>query len=284
MNKRKFLVLILILFVSCAPTPIETTLPYATPTQNSVVRLGSNQCLLPCWQKITPGNSTIHELDIVVQDLLGTSLSTKTDIFHGQEYIAASADKTILLDGTKIFFSVGMFSIANHEIVDVITFWADVIGHQEADTSNGHNAYWQLFTTYSLQNTLITYGVPEKVLIFGEVYVEDFLQDRNALHLRLLYPSKGIFIDYDMPMTTDGDKGVACPRNADFELWLTVPNPNNLYMEFWEGAQGYTNFSGTFDTPIEEAIHLTISDFYNQFKVSNDVCFETPLDIWKVNP
>jgi len=272
------------MLVSCILTRKETALPDTTPTLDSVAMLGSNPCVLPCWQKITPGISTIREMDEVTQILFGLFLPKKTDTFQNKEYVAGSIGKTFLIDGTKIYFSAGMFSISNHELVEVLDIWADIIGHQETDISIGHNVYWQFFTKYSLQNILAKYGVPEKVLIFGEVYSEEWLQDRNALHLRVLYPSKGIFVNYDMPLVKEGNIGIACPNNADFRLWLTLPNPNQPYLELWESAQGYTNFSRTFDTPIEEAIHLTTIDFYNKFKESNDACFETPLDVWKIKP
>ncbi len=101
--------------------------------------LKSNLCLLPCWQKITPGISKVNEMDAITQTLLGIPLSKKTATFQEKEYLAASANKTFLIDETKIYFSTGLFSITNHEIVEVLNIWADIIDHQEADTSIGHN-------------------------------------------------------------------------------------------------------------------------------------------------
>ena len=258
--------------------PTHTLDPFFTPAP--IQMLGDNKCLLPCWQEITPGTSSIIELDATVQVLLGMSLSPKSSVFQGQEYLATNAYKEFSIQGTEIYFSVGTFSQSNQSIVEALHIWADVIGYQELDNSKGHFSYWQLFKDYGLQSVLSTYGIPEKILIFGEMYHEESLYDRDALHLRLLYPTKGIYISYDMPSKRNEGKGTACPSEADFSLWLTSPESSQYYESWWESSQGYTNFSTTFDTPVEEALGMNTESFFETFSKDNAPCITTPVEIW----
>lgn len=263
---------------------IETMVPKYMPTQSITpivdLTLGDNQCLLPCWHGITPGVSTIIDLDVVVRMLLGVPLSQKTSSFLGQEYIATNAYREISIDGTIMYISVGSFSQLNRNNLDVLQVWSNVIGYQESDEIKGYSTYWREFENYSLQNVLLIYGVPEEILIFSEMYHEDFLQDRESLHIHILYPSRGIYVSYDMPSTRDNDRGVSCPINANFNLWLTSSDSNEFYKLWWQNSQGYTNFFETFDTPIEEALGMDIESFYEVFSKENTSCFITPIKIW----
>lgn len=310
MDSKQIIIIVLafLIIVSCsnqnlatvANTPIsEPTSEKVTPSQNEISTLlpltpntfesqilvkklleDNADCQLPCWHGITPGVSTIIDLDVVVRMLLGMPLSQKTGSFLGQEYIATNAYREISIDGTIIYISVGSFSQLNRNNLDVLQVWSNVIGYQESDESKGYSTYWREFENYSLQNVLLIYGVPEEILIFSEMYHEDFLQDRESLHIHILYPSRGIYVSYDMPSTRDNDRGVFCPIDANFNLWLTSSDSNEFYKLWWQNSQGYTNFSETFDMSIEEALGMDIESFYEVFSKENTSCFITPIKIW----
>ncbi len=268
---------------------VETSLGSETPTlsitQTSTTVddfsvLGDNQCSLPCWRGIVPGKSSIAELGAITQNLIGVSPSQESGTFQNQQYFSTDAYKSFMSDKSRIGFSIGSFSHFNQNIIEVLDIQTYVLEYEEADESKGQSSYWRLFQKYSLQNVLTEYGQPSQVMIFAEMYREEFLQERESLYLRLLYPAKGIYVSYDMPLGRNGDKGIACPSNADFSLWLTSPDLSEFYEPWWEGSQGYTNFSATFDTPIEEALGMNIDSFYDIFSKENAPCFTTPIKIW----
>lgn len=292
------LALILLLVSGCVPSRGETTIPTDTldikltptlsvsssavpsPTLAESPALGNNQCLLPCWQGITPGVSSFNDLTIEVQTLLGIELFPESIIFQGEEYLSAYAYRDFSLNSTEIHFGLGTYTRSDTESVEVLDIWADVINHQEGDKSKGKNAYWRFFNNYSLQKILTNYGIPDTVLIFGELYPEDFLREREAFHLRLLYPAKGIYVSYDMPLERVEGNGIACPFDANFDLWLTSPDLSQSHEAWWESSQGYTDFSSTFDTPIEEGIGMNTESFYEIFSSENAPCIVTPIKIW----
>lgn len=260
-------------------TPALTITPTSTTPDDFSV-LGDNQCLLPCWQGVIPGKSSISELETITQNLLGISLSQGSGAFQNQQYFSTDAYKSFMFDKSRIGFSIGSFSHFDQSIIEVLDIQTYVLEYEEADESKGQSSYWQLFQKYSLQNVLSEYGLPSRVLIFAEMYQEEFLWDRDALHIRLLYPKKGIYVSYDMPLRRNGDNGTACLANANFSLWLTSPDLSKFFEVWWENSQGYTNFSSTFDTPIEEAIGMNIESFYEIFSKESAPCITTPINIW----
>jgi hypothetical protein len=262
------------------PTLLTPSAILSTPTVAAVSNLGNNQCLLPCWHRITPGVSSVLDLDLTSQFLLGMPLSRGSGVFQDHPYVTTFAFRDFSIGDTKINLSVGTYSHPDSDVVDVLDISANVLKHGQSDETKGKAEYWQLFRDYSLQNILSAYGIPDDVLIFAETYDEDLLKYRDALHIRLLYVEKGIFVSYDMPLKEEDVRGIACLTNSEFRLWLTSPDTSQYYQEWWESAQGYTDFSQTFKTPIEEALQLTLAEFFDKFKEQENACLETPLGIW----
>ena len=134
----------------------------------------------------------------------------------------------------------------------------------------------QLIQPYSLPQILNTYGEPAQVLVQG-------IRGHWLFYLLLAYPENGFIVHYVAPFEEEEGNYFSCPSKARVEMWLWPPDRNYSLKEaasmlFGDrfGKEWLTGY-----LPIEEAVNMTIEEFFNRFRdTSNISCLETPVNLW----
>jgi hypothetical protein len=126
-------------------------------------------------------------------------------------------------------------------------------------------------SSYYLPKFLNTYGPPD------EIWVNTFsswttIDGKPPFALYLFYSKRGILARYDTDAVIKGETIYACLNEiTSIKLWNF-----NRTLSFYEAA-------GDFDgdkLPSSEAFGLSEKEFYEQYKNSEYLCFETPKMKW----
>ncbi len=272
------------------PTPSPTDTPTFTniptlPKDQAFTRLSdllsNNSCRLPCWLGITPGQSTLQD----VQQQL--DIFSSIDKLH---YLApagewSSGDLTIPYpnDSMEIEIHPGYLSspITNTISVIEITTLSYRIknGGRDVDIYD-YPPYNQLMKAYTLSAVLSGYGLPDQIYFYALA-----TSPLVYFQIHIWYPEKGIFMIYNLLAHDLGNSYQLCPTDALISGFLTQPGItdyqgfllqtyNQLYSNFFPP----TNFVKTTD----EAFGTTTDQFYQLFRTPTTRCLETPKTVWPV--
>ncbi len=269
------------------PTPTTTTTWTPIPTlspdkaQAKVLELlkTNGGCKLPCWWGVTPGVSTDADFEA-----LFTPYSAISPFYKGESYKSVEFEF-----GQEIITFLNIYYRTRPDqntidIIDVSTWALRKIGdktYQEAYTSG---YYHLLLKYYSLPQILTVYGVPSKISMTVRFDLYDGRppspsQRFGTLNLHLFYPEKGIFVIYEMALSNEGEYGKACPSESYVSLTLSPPDIDGHYEKLFSSrlSEG-EDFD--YDKPTEEAINMSLEEFYETFRTLNQECVQTPLSIW----
>ena len=76
-----------------------------------------------------------------------------------------------------------------------------------------------------------------------------------------------------MPLSKDENYYIGCPAQAMIGLALWSPGDTEMAAASIRSLEDYYTF------PIEEAMSLSLEEFYEQFQDPTQ-CLQTPIDIW----
>jgi len=244
----------------------------------------NSDCQLPCWGGITPGITSTLDAGEIVRPLFSVLDGGFIADYKGHRYLSAGGGRTFLVANTEVSFILGWWYYEGDNIVQKLHIKA--FAYQELNGKRvityGSEAYNQLFEEFSLHGILSVYGVPATVMTFAQLYTHNDtpFQNPEEFQLILLYPDKGIFIEYTMPLIRKGNNtGIACPSDAIFETWLIPSNSGDFYIELWSS---YTTGSPDFTSrqPIDESIQMNSDEFYRTYLKADAQCFEVDMSIW----
>jgi hypothetical protein len=263
-----------------APTPSPTFTPVPVLPAEEAYNLlstwlqNNNDCQLPCWGGLIPGESPSLEAYSKL-----TALSSIADI--GVFYPTGGLVLiTYPREDLKIRINVGLHSKADRKTIQVV--WISTYTLRELEPGSSEyvynaSAYNELLKDYALNSVLVKYGTPTEIWVRADVYNTG---TQETFSITLLYPEKGIFARYNMLAERLGDKIQGCPSYSFVELWLLSPEDASNYQNIllskdihWEGNWPYT-------MPIQDATSMSVEDFYQIFIEPTNVCLETPLSIW----
>jgi len=148
----------------------------------------------------------------------------------------------------------------------------------------GDASFNRAFEYYLLPQILSKYGRPSQVLLapFPDEPQRPDIQ-WYPFSLVLLYPEKGIFVEYVSPREKVGNNFVGCPSKASISL--AVWNPaSNLSLKYVVQKAGFKINEVNMDyfRPVEKATLMTLDQFYQTFKnPGNTTCVETPQNLWQ---
>jgi hypothetical protein len=231
-------------------------------------------CNLPCWWGMMPGISTGSDFTSTLSPLIGISQ---------YNYLSASDSGTIDFELQRgeitVFISTRYHALVENgpiRIIDVHTKALKKTGNG-FDYQYGTAAYNDLFGKYSMQSMLSSYGRPDQVYLDADIHRFE-PSSPTFFYIYLLYAEKGIYARY----TTSADETLngkiqSCPSTATLELWLTPPNEGD------SNQQLLTSIDiawGNPHKPLEEAIGISIDQFYETFKQKSDQCLVTAREIW----
>jgi hypothetical protein len=238
-------------------------------------------CQLPCWGGITPGKSTFLES----QKLL-TSLSGISDSLYFSEvadsWVVGTSFVSYPLKNTLLRVRPGFLALSTNEVIVNISIFTQSLPQNSEGLVYGDKEYNSILFAYSLPQILSTYGLPDLIYMTAEENVGE-PNSADFFKIRVLYLDLAIFISYTMPMETKDTNFRFCPSESLINLELVQQSTGRNYQEFFQQV-GNTEWASipykTRDLPIEEALRLTREEFVQLAISEQDMCFETPMDIW----
>lgn len=266
------------------PKPIETLTKTALPSSTLTISESKNfikeyltnnsSCKLPCWLDVTPGETTLLEVEELLRyigilfDSKGVPGYTSNSTFHG----------------TNTLYYKNIVTDFSFEVIDKIVN-AILIRSYTYEPSEEFKAFWK---KYSLENILKEYGVPDRILLnvtgsynFGRTY-----------QLWVFYDSKKIMIRYDGRIYDSGinDNPILriCPMIDGMNpIGITLQDSkSSLPIERFDAILG--DIRPQIETgitrvvySIQEATGMNEKEYHDLFMQEDElICFETPSDIW----
>ncbi len=253
-----------------SPFPIVTKTPISIPTplginiKEQVLWLyeTNNDCLLPCWWGIIPGQTS---WPIAERFLDGFDRYIYKDASIPESvYYGVGIDIPLPLD----VFAEGMM------VLDVLV-QNNVVEIIETDVSIGNTPSGYL-SQYTLSALLTTYGQPSEIWL--STNSKPFEYNELPFDTVLFYSDQGIMALYNDNGTKHEDVVRGCPQQNPVRV-LTLWNPA-LDLTF-EQASRSSAYNVDF-LPLEEATSMDVISFYDTFKASeNTVCLETKAELWR---
>ncbi len=238
-------------------------------------------CQLPCWGGITPGKSTLT--DVQKQLTVFSGISNRTYFGPaGNSWIVGNLDVFYPLGNTVIEIWPGYIALSDGETVLGISIGTQSLPQNPEGLVYGDNDYNSLLSAYTLPQIFATYGMPTQTFVTAEIYVaEPTAPDYFKIHL--MYQDQGIFITYTMPAEINEDSYKFCPSDSLIELDLIPQGNGDNYQEFFRqiGDDEWASFpSSPLNKSMEEALGMTTEEFYDLFSSSTTQCLESPISIW----
>lgn len=262
------------------PTPTLTALPTSIqsltplPTLQEEIGLenlyswleGTNNCLLPCWGGIIPGQTTWDEAIQITQSMRSFS---SIDVYLGAEcdfgecnLISWSLPDTN--DGLGYIYSL----LPDNKI--------HIMRIEVTDSSSLVNAL-------NLKDILNHYGKPSILLMSAlPVGFGQELPGELALELILVYPDRQFVVKYLRPARLSGDFFTSC-ESANYIKLIILDNKEQLMSVNVIADATETKDLGVdvWHKPVEEATEMTIDRFYETYKNSDAPCITTPISVWQ---
>jgi len=288
-----------------APDLTSTTIPLPTATivptlitEEARKRLlellmTNGDCRLPCIWGITPGKSSYLEGQSILMPLKGIADTTGTgfgvsstdNISH--LYIEVDSISPLYIEGNMRLNTLLAYVYGTDGIVSSISFGAleeevtyDAKGNwttkrpiYDSTTFGKRVAY------YSLAHFLTEQGIPASIMIqFSGMQFSPVVA--GGLDIALLYPSQGIWVNYEMTMQNRGNTKMGCPNgNAQVDMELfPLGTPSSFYAQLDQTNWGITK--GGYK-PLEEVTTMSVEKFYEIFRnPTSNQCIQAPANLW----
>ncbi len=270
------------------PTPLPTDSPVPlTPTaiptlsvEASRIRLldllaSNSNCHLPCLWGMTPGKSSFKDAQTILVPL--SSLSYSVDLNPpGPGGISPRYTE----GDFEIYTRVGFLANTESAIINRIGFIAEA--HKPLKEGGYEDVFDSKFfgnstSAYGLSKVLSEQGIPSSVMIatLGGPLTRG---STGGFDILLLYPDQGILVNYTTQMHLVGTNVRGCPLNAHVEMELYPSGQGDSFFELlkqtdWAVKMDYYN-------SIEDTTSMTLEEFYETFRESNNKCIETPANFW----
>ena len=207
-------------------------------------------------------------------------LSSFPITFSDRAFIASGMKADLQVKDNILDLSINWYAPENQDTIELMNIKSAAYKLENGIYKNMFNSefYHEYFKRYEISQILVDLGKPSKVLVFAEVYNPNPNVNPETLQVWLLYPEKGVFARYDMPLSRIGTFGQGCPSESFVSLWLTPPDINGFYTEIIPYLDGYSSFSN--HKTIEDATTMSLEKFYITYNAPNNDCIKTPLSIW----
>lgn len=247
--------------VSPTNGPVLPSGPKPTLTTNNeskmVNLLQSNNCVLPCYMSIIPGKTKLDDAKLLLGSLgavyLGQTASGETiRVGYDMQFEDLSIDiSSTPAKQQKVFHTLGL--VSTDGIVQQMYIWILARG-----VSPKFQDYWSRYTP---KGTFLQLGMPD------EVY---------SAHgsLALEYKNLEIINIY----TTFWRDGQLCPQNETFyfDRRFEIANSNSPVELKSENESSLKH--GEIWQPIEEALGVSVEEFYEQVLADDSVCFDIKVE------
>ncbi len=285
------------------PTFVLTSIP---PTLNPLPTLSAEEakslvftlledngdCQLPCLWGLTPGNTDSQALGKFVaqfDNLTTPDIYVSTHDFEDRGNFFVSYRKDNIHIDSRFGYLKNKDDKNKIEML-VLNGYAMQERGKDLDWLSldisplyGDASFNEAFKYYLLPQMLSNYGSPSQVLMAP--FPDD--PDRpdiewHPFSLVLLYPEKGIFIEYVSPRETVGNNYVGCPSKVTVSLAVWDPESNLSLTDVVQKAGSEINeLNIDYFKSIDQATTMTLEEFFQTFKIpENTTCLETPAELW----
>jgi hypothetical protein len=269
--------------ITVSPTNTPTTLPTwtALPTvanQNDLLESFSftlaDNCELPCWAGITPGETTWEKLIHLTKPM---SNVVKLDIETGliNSPMGNESEIDLYFSNDTIGVKGNIFANRINEQLKV----QSIILSLYTQVSNPNGLDSTIPQHLSMKELIKEYGPPEMVFLNTDLGVPEYPEVN--LSLLLVYPEYRFIIHYPRRGKVDGEELTSCKPSDHFILTVfdnkedlnskkaisQIPETQSLKIEYW------WEFNEVADT--------SISDYFNDFISSEADCLSFPIDEWR---
>jgi hypothetical protein len=226
----------------------------------------NNNYILPCLWGICPNES---EMDFSRNVLLPFSGISNLTIFtedHATIY-------PILYEEKLSIEIIIYYHITDH-IVDMISMILLPVVNGRINYES--SLFGERTSYYSLGNVLSSYGQPDQVLIRtqGGPLVEDGME---YFDIMIMYPKKGILVNYRTKVKIMGDDILGCPNNSQVDIDLY---PSGKPEIFYENIENNLKDRLPLYKPLIETTTLTINEFVETYATPTEECIKTPAILW----
>jgi hypothetical protein len=253
--------------IRCTLTPTNIHVSNATPTPmppkptmtneqliNMLEILNSEECILPCYLGITPGETTWGDAKSIMDEhrflLLSEWWPTLQDPY--------SYRLNFEIKGEQAYHSL-VFSVINN-VVQGIRISISKITNSDL--------LYETWSRYSLQQIMQDYGIPD----FASIDI-----DENAPGYLLLLHYEKLGILYNYNGLKEGDTICAkYDKNHTNGLYIELINTRSS-LDIFERYPGLGDENRW--RSIEDVLHIKLKDFYNQILLDSSNCF--PVEYWK---
>jgi len=271
--------------VSPTPTHIPAVLPTVEELPENeaypylIELLHSQDCQLPCWLNVVPGQTSIKDAYRAWVPLLGiASHSNILSPEDGRIYFEYENGGVNVSIQTRYSLSADFKLI---ESMSVDTHALRKVGNSGAEEVYGA-PYTESLQSYLLPDLLSKYGKPDQVIIRMEIAVAEPTSP-DSFDIWLLYPQYGAIVLYTGPAEIIGGKTVqGCPSYSFVSLWLVEAGNNEMYQKTLEENSGIKGLSPTppYFKSTMDALGMTSDEFFEIYKIPTNRCIESPLEIW----
>jgi len=242
--------------------------------------LFKNDCGLPCFAEITPGETLLIDASKTLLPFSGISNWNSLSESGGQLSIDYPKEDLIFI----LSFQVQSPKNEKHvQLLNVFTEALQEVGERSYQWVYDAKPYHEVFGVYSLQNVLATYGKPSEIYVTVEIN-EGEQTSPDFFSLWLMYPKKGFIAKYITNADETDDIVYGCPSKTFVELWLFSPYSDEKYKEdllSYDMELGYIFPEPSSRTKsISDGIGITIDEFYQIFSHPTNQCLETPSSNW----
>jgi hypothetical protein len=238
-----------------ALTPTWTPLPTLPPEEAqeliSELMETNNECRLPCWWGIIPGETTWAEARQFF------------DTFAKEIHVSQRRDHGILIvydvEGSTREGGIGLWLDKENVIIKIETGPITLQDH------------------FRIDRLLHNYGPPSEVYIRA---TPSFPSRDLPFTLVLYYSQEQFLLNYQLWARKVDNNLLACPK--DQGPYITIWSPS----EEWTNERLQSEVLGASPSrllrPLDEVTDLRVEDFYRIFsKQDNDSCIETPVGKWE---
>ena len=250
-------------------------------------------CSLPCWMGIVPGQSTWPDLANLQSALssIATGVYPKDEVgdsFIG-EFSLRFTNSTATIDIRSTFLGLTPIwgpAAGKTIAVNAVDTMAYNPNSDPLQELYRYAPYNEMLHAYFLPAILSKYGVPDGVYTLAslrhDLGVTPAFGDYFLIHV--VYPEKGILMEYQLKPTGDGNYYRICPADAWIGIYLTAPD---LGPGFGKALAEIDNKFTYLTDPslqkgedVEKAFGMSLDAFTQTF-VSNPIrCLETPKSLW----
>jgi hypothetical protein len=241
----------------------------------------NGNCSLPCLWGLTSGESSYLEARVVLIPLSSIAETAYFGTSNPEDDISPLYVEGDLRLNARVLYLYG-----RDGVISLITF--RLLEEKVVTDANGNwiskqpifdsTTFIERIEYYSLFHVLNEQGLPSSVLIATSNLPDPVVA--GGFDIALLYPEQGIWVNYTMPMYNHDNTKTGCPINAHVEISLTPSgNPKTFFSLLEKTDWGVTKNGYKL---LEEVTSMSVTEFYETFRNSPDVCIDTPVELWPV--